>query len=391
MKKHSFSLWTLIISIIASAAVTLSLTLIFVPNTLTSKDISGITAKLSEMDKLAKANFYSDIDAQNLSDFVCAGYAAGLDDRYTAYYSAEQNRQLQISNSGDSVGIGVSVAKHPDSGEITVIEVTKGSPAQTAGFKSGDIIVSVDGKDAAELGFEDTVLAIRGDIGTTVKITIERDKEEKTLTVTRNQFAAQSVTYELIEKVGYVKLSSFNETTPDQFNQAIDELVKSGATSFIFDVRSNPGGLLTSVEEVLDRILPKGTIISAEYKNSSEKVLYTSDANELDMPIAVLTDGDTASAAELFTAAIRDFEKGRIYGEKTYGKGVMQSTYTLSDGSAFKMTVASFYPPSGESFNEKGIEPDVKITPSEHEKTYKYFISKEEDSVLSAALKELSK
>ena len=201
---------------------------------------------------------------------------------------------------------------------------------------------------------------------------------------------SQTVFYRLLENgLGYVEITSFNGETPSQFKSAVNDLVEKGATALIFDVRGNGGGTVDSVTEMVDFLCPEGTVMTAKYGDGTVETVATSDASEIDLPMVVLTDEATASAAELFTASIMEFGKGVSVGAKTYGKGVMQGTYYLSDGSSVVITIAEFFVHNDVSFNEKGIEPEVSVTLTEEQRIYRYIRPLTEDPVLIAAIAKL--
>ncbi|MEG1849477.1 MAG: S41 family peptidase, partial [Oscillospiraceae bacterium] len=203
--------------------------------------------------------------------------------------------------------------------------------------------------------------ALKGEPGTNVTVLIRRGGTEKSLTITRRKVEVPSVYYRTIEKTGYVRIKEFNDNTPAQFDRAIERLTAEKVEALIFDLRGNPGGTMEGVAQILDTLLPEGPIVSATYKDSEPKVLHTSDAEEIDLPMVVLTNEKTASAAELFAQALKDYNKAKTVGTVTYGKGVMQTIYPLNDGSALDITVAYYNPPFSENFNGVGVKPDYEV------------------------------
>lgn len=317
-------------------------------------------------------NFHSRIDTENPTEVTNAlvnSYIAVIGDRYSSYRSAEEHKQYQTDMSGSFSGIGVSIIYDYANQAMTVTEVYSDSGAADAGIKIGDKIIKVNGEALTEIGYEKAVYTIRGETGTTVDITVLRGSEEITVTATRKKVVEKSVIYSIDEnKIGYVKISAFNDNTPDQFDTAIDYLIQNGVVGIVYDLRSNPGGYLNAVVKMLYRIAPRGTTIVSfsndygpEYKDKTEATLS--------LPTVVICNESTASAGELFTAAMRDFEKlgffdVTIVGQKTYGKGVMQSTYSFTDNSSITLTVAFYNPPSGENYDGVGITPDVPVEAS---------------------------
>ena len=380
----------LISCVIITAALTAGLILCLVPNPLRGRlTNSDSLSKYYEIKSLIDDYFVEEISDGELADGMALGAIYSLDDRYSAYFTAEEYSKVLDNNEGLGAGIGVDVTKHPDTGNIYVINVYNGSPAEAAGFKSGDSIVSVDGKNVANLGFDSAVALIGGKEGTVCKIGVLRDGEETVLEPVRGRYVMTSVYYHMIDTVGYIQITDFNTATVAQFKDAVSDVTDKGATALIFDVRQNSGGTLDSVEKILDIILPEGDVVSATYKNGNKKVLFSSDKNEIDLPMTVLCNEKTASAAELFAAAIRDFGKGKLVGETTYGKGVMQRTFGLSDGSAVRLTIAYFNPPSGINFNGEGLTPDVSVELTDDQDKYYYFLDDQTDPVIASALKVL--
>lgn len=380
----------LISCVIITAALTAGLILCLVPNPLRGRFTnSDSLSKYYEIKSLIDDYFVEEISDGELADGMALGAIYSLDDRYSAYFTAEEYSKVLDNNEGLGAGIGVDVTKHPDTGNIYVINVYNGSPAEAAGFKSGDSIVSVDGKNVADLGFDSAVALIGGKEGTVCKIGVLRDGEETVLEPVRGRYVMTSVYYHMIDTVGYIQITDFNTATVAQFKDAVSDVTDKGATALIFDVRQNSGGTLDSVEKILDIILPEGDVVSATYKNGNKKVLFSSDKNEIDLPMTVLCNEKTASAAELFAAAIRDFGKGKLVGETTYGKGVMQRTFGLSDGSAVRLTIAYFNPPSGINFNGEGLTPDVSVELTDDQDKYYYFLDDQTDPVIASALKVL--
>jgi carboxyl-terminal processing protease len=329
--------------------------------------------KLQYISALIEYYFYEDVDDDALADGVYKGLMEALDDPYSVYYTAEEYEELMIDTTGNYAGIGAVLTKDTTDGSVRVVTVYDGSPAQLAGLQPQDVIISADDAIAAEEDLDIFVRSVRGEEGTTVTIVYQRDGVESTVEMTRAQVSVPSVSYKMLDhNIGYVYMSEFSQNTKEQFDAAMADLTAQGMEAVIFDLRYNGGGLLDSVTEILDEILPQGTTVYMEDKHG-ERTTYTSDAEHyLDMPIAVLVSGSTASAAEIFSGAIRDFDYGTLIGTTTFGKGIVQSTIPLSDGSAIKITMATYYTPSGECIHKKGIDPDIEL---EYE-----FLGNEDDS-----------
>lgn len=351
---------------------------------------ASLYEKLDEIDQYANNNYLNDVDDTDLQDSLARGYLAGLGDPYAAYYTAETLQNKQQDMAGYITGIGVA-ATQDASGYIKIISVYEDSPAQAAGIEVGDLIVAVDGEDIKTLGFSEGVSLMQGDAGTSVMVTVRHSGEDSEIELIRKKMEIPSVTYRLIGEDGYIKISSFKATTVEQFQTALDELKAQGATGLIFDLRNNTGGTLDSVCEILDILLPEGTLGTIETKDGTITELASSDADEIDLPMVVLGNSETASAAELFIAAFRDYDKGSFVGTKTYGKGVMQTLHTLSDGSAVSITTAYFNPPKSANFNAVGIVPDYEVVLSDsNQKLYASGgLSDQDDTQLMKAIEVL--
>lgn len=348
------------------AAVTVSVTVMYYQNVFNGKMVNltereAMYSKLSELDRIARNSYIGEVDEANLTDYLARGYVAGLGDRYARYFDAESYKDYMQELEGRVVGIGIEAGMDP-SGYIVVQTVYADSPASINGIQAGDLIVKVDDIDVNAETSQQAADAVRGEEGTRVTLVIRRDNEDTEIPITRRKVDIPTVFSRVVEgNVGYVRISEFSDSTASQFDKQVDALISQGVTALIFDVRNNGGGTLTSVTDMLDKLLPQGTIVSATYKNGKTEVLATSDAAEVSLPMAVLTNGKTASAAELFTQALKDYGKAKSVGSLTYGKGSMQEVKKLNDGSAVNLTVATYYPPSGESYDGIGIKPDYEV------------------------------
>jgi carboxyl-terminal processing protease len=320
----------------------------------------------------------------------------GLEDPYSAYYTAQEYEDFMIDATGSYAGIGAVLSKDISTGAVSIINVYEGSPADESGLKKGDIIVSADGHEGAEEELSVFVQSIRGEEGTDVALEIYRDGKTLEITCTRRAIQVPSVKYQMLkdangnEVIGYIQISEFSEGTYDEFVSALTDLQSQGMKAVIYDVRSNPGGMLSTVTDMLDYILPEGTTVYMLDKQGN-KTEYTSDAKQqLDLPTVVLTNGESASASEIFSGAVRDFKYGTLIGTTTYGKGVVQNTYPFKDGSAVKVTIASYYTPNGECIHKKGIKPDVVLEyeyTGDEDAEYDYYA----DNQVVAGIEELSK
>lgn len=319
------------------------------------------STKIDTLEELIDTYYLDEIDKDALAEGVYAGIVDGLGDPYSVYYTAEEYEELLEESSGEYCGIGVTVIQDTSTGIITVLEVSEGSPAEEAGIAEDDVITAVGGNDASGEELADVVAQIKGDEGTTVTITVLRDGEYIDFEVERRVIEVVSVEGQMLDDdVGYIAISQFEENTYDQFVRAYEELLAEGMEAVIFDLRDNPGGLYSSVCDVLDYILPEGTLVYTEDKYGVIET-QSSAASCIDIPMAVLINENSASAAEIFAGAVQDFEAGAIVGTTSYGKGIVQSIFPLSDGSAVKLTVSYYFTPDGNCIHGIGIEPDVEV------------------------------
>lgn len=305
--------------------------------------------------------FYKDVDENQLVDSALKGLIAGLDDQYAAYMSPVEYDESKEHNSGSLVGIGVTVQTTED-GLFKIVNIAEDSPASQSDIKEGDTIVAVDGIGTENMEIEDLVNMIKGVEDTEVSITVKRQDKEIENVLKRTVIETKTVEYELLEnKTAYIKISSFKDVTIKQYEDAMNDMLSKGAEKIIFDLRNNGGGLLTACEACLDPLLPEGDIASAEFKNNYTEVICKSDKNELDLPMAVLVNENTASAAELFSSALRDFNKAKLVGKNTYGKGIMQNTIPLNNGGGLRLTVARYKTAKSECYHEIGLAPDYDV------------------------------
>lgn len=327
---------------------------------------SKVQQKLTYFEQLIDAYYlYSDdVTEEMLEEGIYTGYINALGDPYSVYYNEEDTQALYESTTGEYSGIGVVFSQNMSTKISTAVQVYKNSPAEEAGIKEGDILYKVNGRDITAEDLTDVVAEIRGEEGTTVELTVMRgtDLEEVTVEVTRRKIEVETVTYEMKEdNIGYISVTEFDKVTYDQFAAALEELKAQEMEGLVIDLRSNPGGNLSTVVNMLDLMLPEGIVVYTEDKNG-EREEYTSDAaQEYDGPLAVLVNGYSASASEIFAGAIQDYEAGSIVGTTSYGKGIVQQLIPLSDGTCVKLTVSEYFTPNGRNIHGVGIEPDVEI------------------------------
>lgn len=329
--------------------------------------------------------FEEDVDTEQMEAGIYKGMLAGLEDPYTTYYTAEEYRAMTEETEGVYCGIGVQVSQNLETGIITILRVFPGSPAEEAGLKKGDILYKVGALDVYDQELDTLVSQyIRGEEGTFVDLTVLRDGEEISATVERRMVESVTVEAQLLpDKTGYVMVTQFDLVTADQFISAVDSLEKQGMERLVIDLRDNPGGVVDACVKMAAYLLPEdqyeGTILSTADKNGKGdryycqggKLLFEGsgsnpeypmdDGHELDMPIAVLINGMSASASEVFAGALRDYGMATLVGTTSFGKGIVQVLLPLDDGSAVKVTIAHYYTPAGHDIHKKGLEPDVEI------------------------------
>jgi len=287
------------------------------------------------------------------------------DDLYAAYYTAEEYEEYYAASNGNYVGVGIYVEQNPQTGTITVIQAYTDSPAARAGIQSGDVLVEVDGEDIADIAYEEVVSRVKGEEGTQVELTVMRGQERITVTVTRAAVDADQVTWKIARgDIGYIRIYEFSGNALTRFQQALNELSAAGCQAYIIDLRNNPGGDRDIVVPMCDMLVPKGPILHLKNRDGKSVVDY-SDANYLNKPLAVLINGGSASASELMSGCIQDYEVGTLIGTTTYGKGVAQSFRRLSDGSMLKFTSEDYLTPSGRSVQDVGVTPDIELELSE--------------------------
>ena len=329
-------------------------------NTLNERE--AMYKKYSELDRIVRQNYFGAIDETALMDAVSAGYLGGIGDNYSRYFSASQYADIMQKNSGKTVSIGIEASVTPD-GYILVTDVYPDSSAESAGFLKGDLIVNVDGANVTADNAAGLIASFTGDAGTKVTLTRRSNGEDTALELTRRSVEIPVVTSKMLagDGIAIVTIKEFGDTAPAQFVKTVDQLIAQGVKGFIFDVRNNPGGTIPSVCKILDELLPAGPIATATTKDGVTSVLGVSDDNEINLPMAVMVNQKTASSAELFAQALSDYQKAKIVGVSTLGKGVMQEIFKLSDGSAVELTVAKFFSPSGINFTETPVKPDYEV------------------------------
>lgn len=355
-------------------------------------ELYEIGYKLDYIEQLIDTYFLFDEEAEREDplDWMYIGYVASLRDPYSSYYSEEEYQSLRESTEGEYCGIGVMVSQNVYTGLVTVIKVFKDAPADVAGMLPGDIITAVEGMDISGMDLSLVVSDhIKGEEGTEVSLTVYRESVEDyvDLTMTRRIVQNPTVEFEMLEKeIGYIALSSFEDVSTAQFIGAVDELEKQGMQGLIIDLRNNGGGVVNAAEDIADYLIPDGKdIVSFKGKGVEDSTYVAQDGHQLDVPMVVLVNGESASASEVLTGALKDHELAAVVGTKTFGKGIAQGIFPLPDGSALKLTTAYYYVPSGDCIHKEGIEPDVFVELNEELETL-VEIPKEDDNQIRAAI-----
>lgn len=344
--------------------------------------------KLNYLESLINEEYLEEKEEDSLREGLYAGLMSGLNDPYSTYYTAEQYKELNTSNEGSYVGIGAVLQKDKDGG-AKIVQLYEGGSGEQAGLKKGDVLKAIDGEDVTEKETSDIASMIRESDKDSVTLTIQRDEETKEIKVEIRDVEIQTVFHEMLDdETGYIRISEFSEVTSNQYKKAFEDLQDKGMKKLVVDLRDNPGGLLTAVCDVLRQILPEGLIVYTEDKNGKKEEEKCDGKSELAMPLAVLVNGGSASASEIFAGAVKDYGIGTIVGTTTYGKGVVQTIQPLSDGSAVKITIAKYFTPKGNDINKKGIAPNVEAELSEDSTDWTE-LTHEEDTQLQAALKEI--
>ena len=323
---------------------------------------SKVAGKLNALNSVLSNKFYFDqADEEKSADSIYKAYLSSYDDKYTVYYTADEYKKLMESTSGKFYGVG-ALCSINESGGVMVLDAFEDGPAYKAGVRDGDVVIKVDDTDITGMDLSSAVALIKGDKGTQVNLTIVRDDKTYVFSIIRDEIITKTVDYKMMENsIGYIQISQFDEVTTEQFKEAMTDLNNQGLKGLIVDIRSNPGGLLNVVVDIVDEIIPKGLIVYTDDVNGNRKEYNGSSDNEITVPMAVLVDGNSASAAEIFAGAVQDYGKGKIIGTQTFGKGIVQTIQPLTDGSAIKYTIAQYYTPKGQVIQGNGVTPNMVV------------------------------
>lgn len=327
----------------------------------TSEKYEGVYQKLREIDATVTQNYIGTVNDELLESSTINGYISGIGDKYAAYIPPSSYYELQQTQAGVILGAGFE-AEEDSSGYLKITNVYKGSSAELNGVLSGDIITAIDGKSLLSMEPGQAKERLSGEVGTRLALQLLRDGESISVNLIRQQLEIESVSSKLInENIGYIQITTFNAKTAEQFTNAVTSVTDDGAKALIIDVRQNGGGIVSALKPILNQFVPSALAATVEYSDGSRKSLIETDStSSIDLPVAVLVDGGTVSAAELFAAVLRDEYGATLIGSQTFGKAVMQNTYEFSDGSALTLSVGKIYTKSG-TWNETGLKPDYAV------------------------------
>ncbi len=339
---------------------------------------SEVEGKLNAIDSVLESFYFGDVDDEIAKDNIYKAYLSSYGDKYTMYYTADEYKALKESTNGKFYGIG-AVCQLSGEGGVLLVDVYDNGAGYQAGLRSGDRVVNVDGRDITGMELSSAVALIKGDKGTSVTLEVIRGTERLTFSAVRDAVEAKTVSYTLLDNnIGYLSISQFEEVTTKQFKAAVEDLQSQGMKGLVIDIRNNPGGLLDTVVGMLKYMLPDGLIVYTEDKQGNRKEYKGQDNDEFNLPLAVIVNGNSASASEIFAGAIQDYGKGTIIGTQTYGKGIVQTVKPLTDGSAIKFTIAKYFTPKGQDIHGKGVTPDMVV---------EYDTDADVDTQLDAAIK----
>jgi carboxyl-terminal processing protease len=325
---------------------------------------SDTITKINELTAYIGTYYYEDVDVDDLQEGLFEGLLSGVGDKYAAYFDAESYSDYKVSTTKEYYGIGAGLIQYSDTMEVEITKVYEDTPAEAAGLLEGDYVISADDVLATSMELTDFVQIIRGDKGTTVHLEVYRPDTDENLSfdVEREVVTLPTVSGQMLDdNIGYVSIGSFASNTATEFEEVTQQLFDEGMEAMIIDIRNNTGGIVDAVVKILDDILPEGVVVYTEDKNGNRQD-YTSDGSTyMDIPITVLVNGSSASASEILAGAIKDYDYGTLIGTTTYGKGIVQTVFTLSDGDAVRLTTAKYFTPNGNYIHGVGIEPDIEL------------------------------
>lgn len=353
---------------------------------------SPVQAKAAEVQEIIETYFIDDYDEDTLADGAASGMVDATGDEWSYYLSADEVSAYEESMANAYVGVGITITEDAEAGGMRVEEVVSGGPAEEAGIRVGDLLLAVEGEDVLPLGIDGTRNLVRGEEGTRVNMHFSRNGTEYDVSVERRSIETPVVTGELLDgSIGYVKIDNFDERSAAETIAFVKDLIGQGAEALLFDVRFNPGGYADELVKVLDYLLPEGDLFrSVDYAGREE--VDTSDASCVELPMAVLVNEDSYSAAEFFAAALQEYEWATIVGSQTYGKGNFQTAFYLSDGSMVNLSIGKYYTPGGKSLSETGVTPDVVVDLDDEQYALLYYnaLEQADDPQFQAAIDTLT-
>lgn len=353
---------------------------------------SPVQAKAAEVQEIIETYFIDDYDEDTLADGAASGMVDATGDEWSYYLSADEVAAYEESMANAYVGVGITITEDAEAGGMRVEEVAAGGPAEEAGIRVGDLLLAVEGEDVLTLGIDGTRNLVRGEEGTRVNMHFSRNGTEYDVSVERRSIETPVVTGELLAgSIGYVKIDNFDERSAAETIAFVKDLIGQGAEALLFDVRFNPGGYADELVKVLDYLLPEGDLFrSVDYAGREE--VDTSDASCVELPMAVLVNEDSYSAAEFFAAALQEYEWATIVGSQTYGKGNFQTAFYLSDGSMVNLSIGKYYTPGGKSLSETGVTPDVVVDLDDEQYALLYYnaLEQADDPQFQAAIDTLT-
>lgn len=353
---------------------------------------SPVQAKAAEVQEIIETYFIDDYDEDTLADGAASGMVDATGDEWSYYLSADEVSAYEESMANAYVGVGITITEDAEAGGMRVEEVVSGGPAEEAGIRVGDLLLAVEGEDVLPIGIDGTRNLVRGEEGTRVNMHFSRNGSEYDVSVERRSIETPVVTGELLDgSIGYVKIDNFDERSAAETIAFVKDLIGQGAEALLFDVRFNPGGYADELVKVLDYLLPEGDLFrSVDYAGREE--VDTSDASCVELPMAVLVNEDSYSAAEFFAAALQEYEWATIVGSQTYGKGNFQTAFYLSDGSMVNLSIGKYYTPGGKSLSETGVTPDVVVDLDDEQYALLYYnaLEQADDPQFQAAIDTLT-
>ena len=392
MSKRSVSLLTFVCVLLIVAMSASTLTLLLTGSRPAAPEAGeGPLARAEEILSIVQREYYREVDAEALETAAIDGMLAALGDPYTFYYTDEAYAAMNEETTGQYVGVGMLVGETAD-GDLRVLRVFRGSPAEKAGIEAGDALLAIDGARVGgdtPMSLSEASALLKGEGETPVEVEVERGGEVLSFTLERGEVSINYVEYSILEgNVGYLSIYQFTGDDVEGVKEAISAFQQAGVSALVVDVRSNPGGLLTDVVDICDMLLPEGLIVYTEDRSGAREEFYA-DGEYWDVPMAVLVNGDSASASEIFAAAVQDTGRGIVVGEVTYGKGVVQTLHAFPEGDGMQLTTATYYTPSGASIHGQGVTPDIEVALATDASVIYHAPDAASDAQLAAALEAL--